>query len=84
MHQCAAAVKKEVLPVLEKDLEQQVEVVRETERKKRKEDEAKKMEEEAKKVEDAAKKEKEKGRFNNILDAEHFTDENFHGATLLF
>ena len=84
MHQCAAAVKKEVLPVLEKDLEQQVEVVRETERKKRKEEEAKKVEEEAKKAEDAAKREKEKGRFNNTLDAEHFTDENSHGATLLF
>lgn len=54
MHHCVTSVKKEVLPVLEKDLEEQVEVVRETERKKKKE-------EEAKKVEEAAKKDKAKG-----------------------
>lgn len=54
MHHCVTSVKKEVLPVLEKDLEEQVEVVRETERKKKKE-------EEAKKAEEAAKKDKAKG-----------------------
>lgn len=49
--------------MLEKDLEEQLEVVRDTEKKKRKE-------EEAKKVEEAAKKEKEKGKgifFENTL-----------------
>ena len=56
VHHCVAAIKKEVQPVLEKDLEEQVELVRETERKKRKEEEAKKTEEKEK-----AKKEKEKG-----------------------
>jgi hypothetical protein len=50
VHHCAAAVKKEVLPVLEKDLAEQVEVVRETEKKKRKEEEIKKAEETAKKA----------------------------------
>lgn len=52
VHHCAATVKKEVLPVLEKDLEEQVEVVRETEKKKRREEEIKKSEETAKTVKD--------------------------------
>lgn len=60
MHHCAATVKKEVLPVLEKDLEKQVEVIRESERKKRKE-------EDAKKAEETAKKEKAKGENIDVV-----------------
>ena len=60
-------MKKEVLPVLEKDLEQQVEGVRENERKKKKEEEAKKLEE-------ATKKEKEKGMNDNVSHAKQFLE----------
>ncbi|CAB4034551.1 Hypothetical predicted protein, partial [Paramuricea clavata] len=64
VHHCAAAVKKEVLPVFEKDLEEQVESLRETERKKRKEEEAKKAAEAVKKAAEAAEKEKEDSKAN--------------------
>lgn len=55
VHHCVATVKKDVLPVLEKDLEEQIGGLRETERKKRKDEEAKLAAEASKKEKGKAK-----------------------------
>ena len=52
---CVAGVKKKVLPTLERDLDAQINTVREAERKKKKEEETKKQ------AEEETKKEKSKG-----------------------
>ena len=71
MHHCIASVKKDVLPVLEKDLEEQIENLRENERKKRKD------EEETKKAEEALKKEKPKGKMQKLVLKCYFVSERY-------